>query len=134
VVLPRAVAQVTAGLPVTADLETLDVETSQGSSLAGEAKLVNRVKLHILETRGLFVGDRAPVGDGVEGLTELKLRDVETYDDVKKLYTGVVVQNLSKKWNRNGRVFLRQTKPLPATILSIAPEGLLVPAPEGGMG
>jgi Ubiquitin-activating enzyme E1 FCCH domain len=115
------------GIPITADFETLNIDTPQGETIADKHQIVNGVSLFVEKTRGLWVGSQPPTDeatDFLDGLTEIKIRNEETYDEPVTLTTGTVDVNIESTWNSNGRIFVRQTDPVPATILAIAPAGL----------
>lgn len=114
------------GLPYTSDIETLDIDTTQGETLADKKKLVQKVTIHTEETRGLFVGGAPPTDDAtdiLEGLTEIKIRNDESYDSPVDLHTGTMEVNIEPNWSHGGRVFIRQIDPIPASILSVVPAG-----------
>lgn len=124
--LDRAYAVIHGGLPVTADIETLDVDTAQGETVSDKKMLMSKVTMHVEKTRGLWLGPKPPADDDVDplqGLTEVKMRTNETQDDPIALRTGKTDVTIRSEWNSNGRIFLRQTDPLPAAILSFAPAG-----------
>jgi len=128
VTLDRAFVQLAVGLPVTADLETLDLDSASGESILDKKKLVSKVSLHVQASRGLWVGGEPPEDDDADplkDLIELKIRNDEGYDDPVLLRTGVVEVIIKGEWNSNGRVFVRQVDPLPLTVLAIAPAGLI---------
>lgn len=130
--LGRPYAVVHVGLPITADLETLDIDVPQGNSLAGKAKSISDVGLHVESTRGVFVGPKPPEDDEedpLEGLIEMKCRDNEPIGDPVALKTGVVEVGIRSEWNVNGRIFVRQVDPLPVSVLAIIPTGFV---PYGG--
>jgi hypothetical protein len=114
------------GLPITADFETLNIDTPQGETIADKHQLVSCVNLFVEKTRGLWAGGAPPdeTVDFLDGLTEFKVRNEESYDDPVAMATGIIDVNIENTWNSNGRVFIRQTDPVPATILAIAPSGL----------
>lgn len=112
------------GLPITADIETLDIDTAQGETLADKKMIVTGVTLFLEKSRGLWVGGREPESSVLDGMTELKIREAEGYDEPVDLLTGKVSVNIESTWNSNGRVFVRQTDPVPASILAIAPAGM----------
>lgn len=116
------------GLPILADIETLDIDQPQGETLADRKKLITKVTTFVQNTRGLWSGAHPPTDDDtdpLEGLDELKIREDENYDDPVSLATDAVDIQISGDWNSNGRVFLRQVDPLPLTVLSVAPTGLV---------
>lgn len=127
ITLDRPYGVIHVGLPITADFETLDIDTTQGETLADKKKLVNRVSLFVESSRGIWVGGKPPEDDTVdplEGLVEMKLRDTEEYDDPTDLETGPIDINIQSEWNSNGRIFVRQVDPVPLAILAAVPTGL----------
>ena len=122
ITLDKPYVVIHAGLPVTADLETLDIDAAQGESVVDKKKLIGKVNLIVDKTRGLWAGgDSTDLND----LTEYKLRDEEGYEDPVDLKTGTIEVNIQPQWNSNGRVLIRQIDPVPATVLAIVPIGLV---------
>lgn len=124
--LNRAFGVVHVGLPITADIETLDIDTPQGQTIADRDKLVTGVSMYVENSRGAWAGTQPPSDDDddpLEGLYEVKQRESEPYDDPVDLATEVIEINLESRWNSNGRVFIRQVDPVPLTVLSIVPNG-----------
>lgn len=115
------------GKPFTSDIQTLDVDTTQAETLIDKLKLVNKATVYVETTRGLWAGTQEPTSDSdfKTQLTEFKLRTYENYDEPVELKTEPIDVNIKGTWNKGGRVFLRQTDPVPAKILSIAPAGYL---------
>lgn len=112
-------AVVHAGLPVTADVELLDIDTQ------ARKVLVSQVKVHIDSSRGGFFGGSAPAGDGTAGLVEL-MPDAQTNRDLPPpLVSDKRETNIEPTWKSNGRIFIRQVDPLPLSILAVVPSGLL---------
>ena len=125
--LDKPFAVIHVGLPFTSDLESLDIDSPKSETLSDKNKQSKHVTLTVEETRGLFAGPQPPSDDSVnplEGLEEFKIRQAENYDDPIALQTGIMEVNLTARWNDNGRIFLRQVDPLPASVLSIAAAGL----------
>lgn len=120
------------GLPVTSDLETLNIDNPQGPTMVDKKKLINKVSLWLEASRGVWVGGQPPDDDsqdaleGLEtGLDEIKYRYDEGYDDPNNLITRVVEINIQSQWNSHGRILVRQVDPLPLGVLAIAPEGYI---------
>jgi hypothetical protein len=127
VVLDKHYVVIHVGLPYISDIETLDIDTPQGETLADKRKIVSKVNLFVEDTRGVWAGPRPPADDAtdpLEDLYELKIRDDEDYDSPVELATGLVDLNIKPEWNSNGRVFVRQVDPVPMSVLAIAPSGL----------
>lgn len=112
--LPRKFSRVHIGLQYTTDIETLDVEASNGT-IQGHMKKISKVFLKIYNSRGFFVG---PTKDA---LVEIKERTTEPYGDPTRIRTGDIEVIIPPSWNSNGRVFIRQVDPLPLTIVAIVP-------------
>lgn len=128
ITLSQSYAVIHVGLPITADIETLDIDTGSGETLVERNKLINTVTLYVESSRGGFVGGAPPsddTTDPLEGLTEFKMRNNEGYDESINLRTGKHDVIIESRWNSNGRVFIRQVDPLPLKILSIAPAGAI---------
>jgi hypothetical protein len=124
--LDKPYAVIHAGLPFTCDLHTLDVDSPAGESVVDKKKFTSKLSIFVEESRGVFAGTRPPTSDAsTDGLFELKIRNEEGYDDPVALATGVVDLNIEPSWNSHGRVFIRQTDPLPLSVLAVAPAGLV---------
>lgn len=117
ITLDHAAEFVTVGLGFTCDLETLDINfQSQEGSTQGTRKRMNRAIFRLQNSRGLQVGPSA------DKLVEMKERSIEDYSDPTALFTGDKEIVLAANWDRSGRIFVRQSYPLPSTILAISPE------------
>lgn len=127
ITLDAPYAVIHAGLPITSDIQTLDIDTLNGETIIDKKKLITDVTMQVENTRGLFVGGEEPDADDdfKSVLKEPKLREAENYDDPVDLRTGHIDVKIQSHWNSNGRVFIRQTDPIPMNILSIAPSGFL---------
>lgn len=127
ITLPRCYGVIHVGLPYTSDLETLDIDSAQSTRL-DKKKMVNSVIIPLEKSRGLWAGPALPdddlVGPG-SGLTEAKVRNAEGYDEPVSLLTQTLKIDFEGEWNDGGRVVLRQSDPVPCTILGIAPAGYL---------
>lgn len=119
VTLDKPYGVIHAGLPITADFETLDIDTPQGSSLSDKKKNISRVTLFVESSRGIFVGSNAT------NLTEVKVREDEPYDAPVALATGTVELNIAAEWNSKGSIFIRQIDPVPLSVLAVVPSGLI---------
>lgn len=116
VTLAQAAGVVHIGLPIEADFETLDISAPQGETIRDKNKIVQAVRLLLEESRGLFAGrDEA-------NLLEYKQRAQESYDDPVSLLTGIADILIGATWSKQGRVFVRQSDPLPLSILAAIPE------------
>lgn len=117
VTLPHPGSLVHVGLPITADIQTLDVANPQGETLSNKKKAINSVSIQVLESRSIWAGRDAT------HLYENKARTEDVpYASPVRLQDGVVTIPISTSWGTSGSVFIRQTDPLPLTITAITPE------------
>ena len=117
VALDGAYSKVTAGLPFTADLETLNLELpAQGGTIQGQMKKIAQVTIRVKDARGVAVG----LSQGA--LQEVKQRSAETLGTAMAAFNGDFAVQVPSEWNRDGRLFVRQSYPLPCTILDLIPE------------
>lgn len=116
------------GLPYTSDLETLNMDLiNNGVSIQGEHVKVNNVTFRLLNSRGGYIG---PDEDNVyEAFTSDNLSAayqlMDTIGDENanaKLYNVDIRVPLGSEYRKGGRIFYRQTDPLPITINAIVPE------------
>lgn len=116
---PALVAHV--GLPITSDFETLDITIGSTPAFLGARKNINEIVIITEESRGIFAGSDA------DNLYEAKQRSTENYGQPISLLTGRAEVPISATWNTGGRIFVRQTDPLPLSIL-----GVMVNVKSGG--
>ncbi len=107
------------GLPIEADLETLAINDPSRETVRGRKKTVPSVTVVVDESRGLFAGS------GPDSLYEYKQRTDETYEEATRPKTGLARIEIAMEWGDDGRVFMRQSDPLPLTVLSVIPEVLI---------
>lgn len=114
--LTKPSVHVIVGLPITADLQTLPVavDLGDGSYGTGHSKNVNDVWLRLHKSSGVFVGP------DFENLTEVKQRTTEPYGLPPNLLEGEVSVAARSQWNNLGQICVRQSDPLPLTIISAA--------------
>lgn len=110
ITLQRPYSVVHVGLPIEADAETLSLDVLNAETLQDKRKLVRSVTLQVESSRGITAG-----------IDSTALQDAN-YGDPMELFTGAVEVPLSSTWNDNGRVFVRQSDPLPLTILAAIPD------------
>lgn len=110
---PTLVAHI--GLPITADFETLDITLQNNQAFLGSKKRINQVVVLCQESRGIFAGPDA------DHLDEFKQRGDENYGEPIELLTGRSEMEVQCNWDSFGRLFIRQSDPLPLTILGVMP-------------
>ena len=106
------------GLPVEADLQTLPaaIALQDGSAGQGRFKNVNKVWLRVYRSSGIFVGPNE------KALVEAKLRTTEPYGTPPTLKSDEIEISLSPAWAAGGQVFVKQTAPLPLTVVGMTAE------------
>jgi hypothetical protein len=109
------------GLPYVSEFETLDLEVSDARTLTDSRKLLNRVGLGVMETRGGFFGmpDRP-----LEEMAEVVLRTDGDITQQTKNIDGHLDVIIPSEWTQAGRVNIKNVDPVPMTILSIYPKGM----------
>lgn len=119
ITLEVAAAKVSIGLPITADVETLPMSMELrgfGASMQANVKNIDRVWLRVYKSSGF------KVGQDTDHLEEPRWRSSEPYGSPPDLITDDVEIMLDNLWVLRGTVFLRQTQPLPITLLAMASE------------
>lgn len=116
VVLQEAAGVAHIGLPYKSDMETLDLELKNGNETVLDKKIaVTSLTVMVEESRGIFAGKDK------NSLYEAKT-ERDTYEQALDEITGQVEINISNDWNGKGRVFIRQSDPLPLSVLAVIPE------------
>lgn len=110
----------TAGLGYVSDLETLRFEAGAQSGVAlGQVQRIDFLKLMVDRTSGIQIGrDFDNLGDAI-------FRDTgDAAGIAPPLHSGVldVSENFQPDYTDDARVCIRQSSPLPATILAILPQ------------
>ena len=116
ITLERASSIVHLGLPIEADLQTLPMALQVEAFGQGRVKNLNHVWLRVLESSGIFAGPSA------DKLVEAKQRTTEPYGSPPDLKTQDIKIMLTPQWQDNGQLFVRQTDPLPLTIVGLTLE------------
>jgi len=116
IVLTRAGSFVHVGLPYQSDLQTLPLRLQIEAGGQGRVKNLNHAWLRVLESSGIFAG---PTEDK---LTEAKTRTNAPYGSAPSLKTEDIKIMLTPTWADNGQIFIRQTDPLPLTIVGLTLE------------
>ena len=116
ITLDRASSIVHLGLPIEADLQTLPMALQVEAFGQGRVKNLNHVWLRVLESSGIFAGPSA------DKLVEAKQRTTEPYGSPPDLKTQDIKIMLTPQWQDNGQLFVRQTDPLPLTIVGLTLE------------
>jgi hypothetical protein len=105
------------GLPITADIETLPTAVAGLPDFGqGRPKNVNRAWLRVDASSGV------QVGPSFNALREYRQRTTEPYGSPPSRKTGEIEVALDNAWGSNGQVCVRQTAPLPLTLVSVTTE------------
>ncbi|MGZ3184410.1 MAG: hypothetical protein ACXU8N_18390 [Telluria sp.] len=116
ITLDNPASKVQVGLPIQADVQTLPLALLALDAAAGtgKPKNVNKVWLRVNRSSGIFAG---PTFDK---LIEVKERTTEAYGSAPALKSGLVSVAVAPSWGDDGAVCIRQSDPLPLTIVSLA--------------
>ena len=118
ITLPKAVSLAHIGLPFTSDVETMNIEIAgQDGTSQGRRQRVAYVTPRFIKSLG-----------GKIGQSSANLRSVNPNPTIPAgstyapLFTGDIPKvSLPGDWTNNGRVFFRQTDPLPFTLSGLFP-------------
>lgn len=116
ITLDNAASTVQVGLPIEADVQTLPVALLALDAAAGigKPKNVNKAWLRVNRSSGIFAGP------AFDKLIEVKERTTEAYGTPPALKSGQVSVVVTPSWGDDGAVCIRQSDPLPLTIVSLA--------------
>lgn len=116
ITLEQPVSLAHIGLPITADMVTLPMSSEQIDAFGqGRPKNVNNVYIRVTESSGIKAG---PFGGD---LVPYKQRTVEGYGAPPNIISAKEIKiPLAPKWQTNGQVQIRQSDPLPLTVVSMA--------------
>lgn len=121
-----AVTKAIIGLPIIADVETLDIDTVRSETIADKKSLINKVSVRVSDSVSFWAGAEPPsddTTDPLENLIEARVRNNTDTDAKPTLATDIKTAIITSKWG-TGRVFIRHVNPHPLTILAIHPSGI----------
>lgn len=113
--------RIVVGLPFIADLETLDIDNSEGPTNKTQKTNINSVGATVLESRNIWAGGALPPDS--TPIADLDTLALATDADANTLVSDFVSINTKGQWNTNGRVALRSIDPTPFTVLTLVPQG-----------
>ena len=116
VTLENPASKVVVGLPYNCDMTTLPLALQLPGYGQGRMKNINQVFMRVNRTSGIFVGP------DFDSLTEVKPRTNELYGVATKLKTEEISIRVKPVWDDGGQVSIRQSDPLPITIMSMSIE------------
>jgi len=113
ITIPTAATNVHIGLPIRyPEIELLDLDT-QGTAIRDKRKRVGSLAVLLEASSRSFLA-----GPDEQHLRQMR---VETFEPTEDAHTGQVTLNMTSAFNDYGRVLIRQTDPLPLTILGVIP-------------
>ena len=117
----------TLGLPYTSDIQTLDIDTAQGSVKPGKF-LITHVGAWVDNTLAFYAGPEEPTtanGLTVPGGGSMQQFQVLDRNEnvVTTPTTGYRTLNFEGRWGESGSVFIRHVDPSPLTVLALVPSG-----------
>lgn len=109
------------GLPITSDVQTLPLfaQLQDGSLAQGHVKNINKVWMRVYRSSGVFAGPDA------DNLVQYKQRTTEVYGAPPDLVTDEIEIVLDPSWQQGGQIYVRQSDPLPMTIVSMTVEAVI---------
>lgn len=116
VTLGRAASSILVGLPYNSDLQTLPLSLNIEGFGQGRYKNVNKAWLRVYRSSGIFVGP------DTDNLVEAKLRTTEPYGSPPALKSDEILVVLTPTWAASGQIYVRQSDPLPLTIVGMTLE------------
>lgn len=116
VTLDHPASVVHVGLPYQSDLQTLPLELQIDGYGQGRTKNINKCFLRVWRSSGIFVGPDET------HLTEAKQRTTENYGNPPTLKSEEVPVTITPSWQSSGQVFIRQSDPLPLSIVALTME------------
>jgi hypothetical protein len=116
ITLQQSASKVQVGLPYQSDIQTLPMAMQIDGFGQGRPKNVNRVWLRVYRSSGIWAGP------DVSNLTEAKQRTTETYGTPPSLKSDEIEVAVTPSWGSGGQIFVRQSDPLPLTIVGMTLE------------
>lgn len=104
------------GLAITSDLQTLPMAINIDGYGQGRYKNVNKAWLRVYQSSGILIGP------DVNSLREYKQRTTEAYGVPSRLMSDEILVMMSPSWGNSGQLTVRQSDPLPLTIVSLTLE------------
>jgi hypothetical protein len=119
IAIDRAAVKITAGLQYFSDLQTLPLTLNIDAFGQGRVKNINKAWVRVFQSSGLFVGP------STSELVEAKQRSTEPYGTPPALKTDEIQVVLTPTWGQSGQIYIRQSDPLPLTIVGITFEAVV---------
>ena len=118
-------SEIHVGLPYISEMETLNVEVPMADgTLQGRAVKISNVTYRVIKTRGGFIGPDK--NTTYEAFTDANLeKATKIADDTPgdpPLYNVDIRVPIGAGYEAGGRIYYKQTDPLPVTIIAVIPE------------
>jgi hypothetical protein len=117
--LPRAASYITVGLPFESDIQTLPLTMNVDGFGQGRMKNINKAWIKVEKSSGIFIGPDA------DHLVEYKQRTTETYGVAPTPKSEEVLVMLTPSWSNGGQIYIRQSDPLPLTVVGLTLEAAI---------
>lgn len=112
VTLPTPATKVIVGLPYTCDFKSLRIDAGD-PTIQGRRKMIPNLSIIVNQSAGLLIG---PDFDNLESMVDLQ-------SVFPPEWRSMIAYNLiGGQWTEDGQFVIRQSQPLPATILGLLPE------------
>jgi hypothetical protein len=117
ITIDRASSIIHIGLPYQSDLQSLPLAMGIDNGMGqGRYKNVNKAWLRVFQSSGIFIGPDP------QNLVEAKQRTTEPYGSPPALKTEEIQIMLTPSWLDSGQVYVRQSDPLPLSIVGMTLE------------
>jgi len=118
ITLDRSSTKVTVGLGYTSLLQTMRLEAGSAEGVAqGKLKRIHDITIRLYESVGI------EVGSSLTEMDRIPFRDSSmSMDAAIPFFTGDVKTEFRGGFELDGFIFVRQTQPLPLTVVAIYPE------------
>jgi hypothetical protein len=117
VALDEPASTIVVGLPIEADLQTLPLVLESVAAFGqGRPKNVTQVWLRLAASSGIYAGP------SFSKLVPYKQRTTEPMGSPPEKITGEIGIAINPSWQNGGHVCIRQSDPLPLTVVSLAVE------------
>ena len=119
ITIDRAAVKIHVGLQYFSDLQTLPLAINIEAFGQGRVKNINQAWVRVFRSSGLFVGPT------VDKLTEAKMRTNEPYGSPPSLRSDEIGVNITPTWAQSGQIYIRQSDPLPLTVVGVTIEAVV---------
>ena len=118
ITLARSSAKVKVGLPYTSILQTMRIDAgSQNGTSQAKTKRIYNITVRLYESIGVEVGPNLSNMETIPFRSSAQLMDTAI-----PVYTGDKEVEFRGNYETDGYIYVRQTQPLPLTVLSLYPE------------